>query len=110
MSIHKFSESAFNDATREIIIEEGMARDYITNKTIKDSEKIEPDASFREKFDMSSLDIAELVIGLEEKYNIKTLEERTSSIDSIDDVRKLFFKSLDVRRRNFVASKQIQKQ
>ena len=52
------------------------------------SKKVVPEASFAGDLGADSLDIVELIIALEEKFNIKISDEDAEKMETVDDVIK----------------------
>ena len=61
--------------------------------SVRNADKLTETVSFHDVLDMSSLDIAALLIGLEQIYNVG-LQWATDPVDSINDVYVLYLKSL----------------
>ena len=99
MSIHVFSETAFYDSVKEILIKDSLISDRSTKTAIKNPDAIKTDVSLRENYDFSSLDIAELVIALEQKYGVNMGWAEPNRIDSLNDIYKLFLKSMQKTRK-----------
>ncbi len=103
MSIKHFSKE-------EII---AVAKDIIKNDTfigIPDADKLSPNASLRETLDFTSLDIAELLVALEEKYNVNMEWADTGNIDTLNDVYDAFITSIGKTRKSTTTLNTIQKQ
>ena len=87
MSIHNFSLTDFTD----------VAKDILKNNKflgIHDADKLDANSSFREVLDITSLEIAELIVAIEEKYHVNMEWANTGEIDSIKDVYLAFIKTL----------------
>ena len=54
-----------------------------------DPEKVTPKASFAEDLDADSLDLVELVMALEEKFNISVDESELEGVETVDQAFKL---------------------
>ena len=87
MSIKNFSKSEFINVVKHI-----LQHDVWIN--IRNADKMTAESSFREVLDMTSLDIAELIVQLEEKYHVDMEWAETEKIDSIEDVYKTFVQSI----------------
>ena len=87
MSIHNFSVDEFENVSKDILLHNKFI-------SVRNSNKIDKDTSFRDIHDITSLDIAEFVIELEEKYNeltdeltkVKTSNDNMSS--TIEDYKE----------------------
>lgn len=99
MSIKNFSEDEFITVVKDML-KSGALSHTKTIDTIID--EIDKKSSFREVLDISSLEIAELMINLEEKYNIDMEWVQTGQIDCIFDVYKAFIASIYKKRQSFV--------
>ena len=103
MSIKHFSKE-------EII---NVAKDILKNDTfigIHNTDKISPDTSLRDTFDISSLEIAELIVALEEKYHINMEWAETNQIDTLNDVYNAFVISIAKTRKTAMTLKSLQNQ
>lgn len=101
MSIKQFSLQDFTD----------VAKDILKNSKflgIRNADKIDADSSFRQVLDITSLDIAELIIAIEEKYHVDMEWANTGEIDSIKDIYDVFVKSIALMRKqkNIIPVKQ----
>ena len=93
MSIHTFSPTEF----------ENVAKDILKNDRfigIKKADILNFDSSFRDVLDISSIEIAELIVALEQKYNIDMEWVPTNKVDSLNDIYKCFIASIAKKRKN----------
>ncbi len=60
-------------------------RDIVANKLSLDGSKITPQSNFANDLGVDSLDAVELVMALEEQFNIKVPEEVTEKITTIQE-------------------------
>ena len=101
MSIKTFSLTEFSN----------VVKDILKNGTffhIDNTDKINEESSFREVLDITSLEIAELMIALEEKYHVDMEWAQTGLIDSINDVYKAFNESIYRQRKAFINKQKMQ--
>lgn len=54
-----------------------------------DADKVTPKASFAKDLDADSLDLVELVMALEEKFNISVDESELEGVETVDQAFKL---------------------
>ena len=101
MSIHNFSKIEFITVVKNILKNETFFR-------FNDADTLKTDSSLREKLDISSLEIAELIIALEEKYHVDMEWAQTGLIDSIDDIYKAFNESIYRQRKAFITKQTLQ--
>ena len=92
MSIKEISKTWFLGEAKEILRQNSITRDIITWKK-----------SLREDLDLTSIDIAELLIGLEERFNVKLDWVDMNNINNMRDVYNAFNKSLQNKRDDFAA-------
>ena len=92
MSIKTISKAWFLEEAKEILRQNSVARNLITWKK-----------SFREDLDLTSIDIAEMLIGLEERFNVKLDWVDMNNINNMRDVYNAFNKSLQNKRDDFAA-------
>ena len=102
MSIQQFSKEHFVDTAKDILQNDKFIG-------IRKASTLEANSSFREVLDISSLEIAELVIALEEKYNVKMEWADTNNIDSINDLYDIFVKSIQKMRKLFTTKQALAK-
>lgn len=95
MSIQQFSKEYFVDTAKDIL-------QHDTFIGIRKANVLEASSSLRETLDISSLEIAELIVALEEKYNVKMEWADTNNIDSLNDLYEVFIKSIKNMRKLFV--------
>lgn len=96
MSIKHFSKDEFVNVAKDI-----MRND--TFISIRNADQLSENASFRDTLDVTSLDIAELIISLEEKYHVNMDWATTNNIDCINDVYDVFIKSIKMARQSKIA-------
>ena len=103
MSIHNFSIDEFENVSKDILLHNKFI-------SVRNSDKIDKDVSFHDVLDLTSLDIAEFVLELEEKYNVDMDFAPTGEIDSIRDVYKWFVMALNRKRHVFAQKLALQNQ
>lgn len=93
MSIKRLSETGFMEVAESILRQVAvMKKDtMITTKT-----------SFREDLNMTSLDIAELIIGLEAAYNVKLDWVNMNNVNNLADIYRTFVNGIYKQRQAFV--------
>lgn len=101
MSIKTFSKPYFIEVAMDIIKHD----EFIC---ARNTDKLTVDTSFRNVLDITSLDIAELVISIEQKFNVDMAETPTEKIDCINDLYIEFLKSVLRRRRAFIQKQTMQ--
>ena len=100
MSIKTLSETGFIETAepilRQVII---VKKDtIITKKT-----------SFREELNMTSLEIAELIIGLEAEYNVKLGDwVNMNNVYNLSDIYETFLNGIYRQRKNFIKKQTLQ--
>jgi acyl carrier protein len=62
-----------------------LVRDHLSTELEVSSEKIQPETRFREDLDADSLDLYELVMELEDRYEIRVSEEEAAEIRTVGD-------------------------
>lgn len=81
-----------------IIIENNLTNESITNDLIslfkeniqnKNCSEICASSKIKDDLGLDSLDVVELIMKLEEKYNIQIEDEKANQIKTIEDVSKL---------------------
>jgi acyl carrier protein len=103
MSIKHFSKE-------EII---NVAKDILKNDTFlgfRTADKLTPESSLRETLDVTSLEIAELIISLEERYHINMEWAETGKIDSLNDIYNAFITTIIRARKAHTALNTLQNQ
>ena len=70
-------------------------REIISEQLNVDAAEVHMNTSFKDDLGADSLDLFELVMALEEEYNIEIPQDDLSSIDTVEDVIK-FIKDLGV--------------
>lgn len=101
MSIKTFSKTYFIEVAMDIIKHDEFICAHNTDK-------LTADTSFRDVLDITSFDIAELVVSIEQKFNVDMAETLTEKVDSIDDLYVEFLKAVNQKRKSF-AQKQMVK-
>lgn len=96
MSIHQFSKTQFIKDVKEIIKSEWILRNM---------DSLTPETSFREELDLTSLDIAEILVALEKKYNVDLSLAHTGVIDNINDLFATFNKIVSKNREQQLQNK-----
>ena len=71
---------------------------------LNNAEKINAGSSFREVLDLTSLDVAELIVELEEMYNVNMEWADTNTVDSINDVYSTFVQSINNMRKQKITT------
>jgi acyl carrier protein len=94
MSIHNFSKENFIDTAKDIL-QTGQFFGF------RKAAVLEADSSFREVLDITSLDIAELIVAIEERYHVNMDWADTNKVDSLNDVYNVFTESLSKTRQSF---------
>jgi acyl carrier protein len=62
-----------------------LVRDHLSTELEVPPEKIQPETRFREDLDADSLDLYELVMELEDRYEIRVSEEEAAEIETVGD-------------------------
>ena len=62
-----------------------LVRDHLSTELEVSPEKIQPETRFREDLDADSLDLYELVMELEDRYEIRVSEEEAAGIETVGD-------------------------
>ena len=94
MSIHNFSKENFIDTAKDIL-QTGQFLGF------RKAAVLEADSSFREVLDTTSLDVAELIVAIEERYHVNMYWADTKKVDSLNDVYNVFTESLSKMRQSF---------
>ncbi len=63
----------------------GLVRNHLSTELEVAPEKIQPETRFREDLDADSLDLYELVMELEDRYEIRVSEEEAADITTVGD-------------------------
>ena len=95
MSIKNFSKAHFIETATDIIKHNNFM-------FVRNIDKLKADTSFREVLDITSLDIAELIIAIAEKNNINMNDVATEKVDSINDLYNEFLKCVYKTRESVV--------
>lgn len=103
MSIKHFSKPEIIDVAKDILTHDKFIGTY-------KAEKLSPEDSFREVLDISSLEIAELLVKMEEKYHVHMEWADTGKIDSLNDIYNTFVSAITRTRRTSMTLKIIQNQ
>ncbi|GGH99420.1 MULTISPECIES: acyl carrier protein [Mammaliicoccus] len=69
-------------------------KDIIVDRLGVDAEKVTPEASFKDDLGADSLDIAELVMELEDEFDMEIPDEEAEKINTVGDAVK-YIESLD---------------
>lgn len=69
-------------------------KDIIVDKLGIDEEKVTPEASFKDDLGADSLDIAELVMELEDEFDMEIPDEEAEKINTVGDAVK-YIESLE---------------
>lgn len=69
-------------------------KDIIVNRLGVDAEKVTPEASFKDDLGADSLDIAELVMELEDEFDMEIPDEEAEKINTVGDAVK-YIESLE---------------
>ena len=99
MSIQNFSKAYFIEVATDIIKHD----DFIYPRNV---DKLKADTSFREVLDITSLDMAELIFSIEEKFNVNIDDVPIEKIDNINDLYNEFLKCV-YRKRQSVVQKRV---
>ena len=62
-----------------------LVRDHLSTELEVAPERIQPETRFREDLDADSLDLYELVMELEDRYEIRVSEEEAAEIETVGD-------------------------
>ncbi len=103
MSIKKFSKPEIIDVAKDIL-QHGKWLGFQKAGLLTEND------SFREALNLSSLDIAELIVELEERYNVHMEWADTGEIDSLNDVYNTFVSAITRTRKTAMTLKTIQNQ
>ena len=74
---------------------ENRLRKIIADQLSVDEEDVVPEASFIEDLNADSLDLVELIMTLEEEFNIKISDEDAEGIRTVQDARDYLQEHLD---------------
>jgi len=62
-----------------------LVRDHLAAELEVPPEKVKPETRFREDLDADSLDLYELLMELEDRYEIRVSEEEAAEIETVND-------------------------
>jgi len=62
-----------------------LVRDHLAAELEVPPEKVMPETRFREDLDADSLDLYELLMELEDRYEIRVSEEEAAEIETVND-------------------------
>jgi acyl carrier protein len=62
-----------------------LVRDHLSTELEVEPERIQPETKFRDDLDADSLDLYELVMELEDRYDIRVSEEEAARIETVGD-------------------------
>jgi len=62
-----------------------LVRDHLVAELELSPEEVKPESRFREDFDADSLDLYELVMELEDRYEISVSEQEAGQIETVGD-------------------------
>jgi acyl carrier protein len=62
-----------------------LVRDHLVTELEVAPEKVLPETRFREDLDADSLDLYELLMELEDRYEIRVSEEEAAEIETVND-------------------------
>jgi acyl carrier protein len=62
-----------------------LVRDHLSTELEVPPDRIQPETRFREDLDADSLDLYELVMELEDRYDIRVSEEEAARIETVGD-------------------------
>ena len=62
-----------------------LVRDHLSTELEVSPDRIQPETRFREDLDADSLDLYELVMELEDRYEIRVSEEEAARIETVGD-------------------------
>ena len=97
MSIKTFSKPEFVNVVKDIL----QHGEWFG---LRNADKLTEQSSFRDVLDITSLDIAELMVEIEEKYNVNMEFAETGEIDSINDVYRTFIQSINNMRKQKITT------
>lgn len=103
MSIHTFSSTAFTDIAKEILLNSKFV-------TVQNPEKLTAKSSFKKVHNIDSIDLVELTIALELRYNLHLDPHVPESIDCINDVYKSFIAGMANKHKEFTQKLTLQNQ
>lgn len=83
-------EAAFNLLLESVVLEKrepmseseifGKVKDIVAEQLSVDADKVKPEASFQNDLDADSLDVVEMVMALEEEFDIEIPDEAAEEI------------------------------
>jgi acyl carrier protein len=62
-----------------------LVRDHLSTELEVEPERIQPETRFRDDLDADSLDLYELVMELEDRYDIRVSEAEAARIETVGD-------------------------
>jgi acyl carrier protein len=81
-----------NRAAEEIILE---INEDIAEKLGVEEEEIQPDAHFESDLNSSELELADLIVALEHRYDIEVSPEEIHELETVSDLYALILDKLD---------------
>ena len=65
-------------------------KEFLKNNTKVDLSKVSENSSFKTDLGLDSIDLLQLVVAIEEKFNIKLDNDKLMSINTVNDAIKAF--------------------
>ena len=65
-------------------------KEFLKNNTKVDVSKVSENSSFKTDLGLDSIDLLQLVVAIEEKFNVKLDNEKLMSINTVNDAIKAF--------------------
>jgi acyl carrier protein len=78
--------------TKEEIL--NQVRTIVAEQLCIDKEKVQPDAAFLVELGADSLDLVELVMALEESFNVEITDQSAGELETVQDAVNYIYKKL----------------